>query len=103
MAIAKNRKRATVEVGTAADEFPWLALLLVISIVALFFQLYTPAWWGMLGILGAVWWWTISILATVWWTFVAIIDVRNWTWKVYAAVSATAIFVLVGVKAWLDR
>jgi hypothetical protein len=83
--------------------FPWLGLLLIVSIIMLFFQVFPGTWWGLTGVLGTAWWALMGLLGTAWWTFLAIVDVRNWTWKVYASLCAIAIFGLVGAKAWLER
>lgn len=88
MPISKAPERATVQ----PTGFPWLGVLLVVSLVTLFFQFFPGVWWGLVG-----------ALEMAWLGFLAIVDVRNWTWKVYATLSAIAIVALIGLKAWLER
>jgi hypothetical protein len=59
----------------------WLHGLLVLSCASLFFQLFPSLWWAIVGAL----------------------DPRLWSWKAYAALFATAIVVLVAVRAWQER
>jgi hypothetical protein len=80
----KKARKATV---VAHDEeergFPWLEGALVVSTVALFFQLFPGT--------GAS---VVSFLALV----LSYFDVRGWTWRSYAVVCAIAITALVILK-----
>ena len=60
--------------------FPWLGVLLAVSIVSLVFQLFPSVWWGLL----------------------AIVDIRSWSWRSWAVASAVWIVCLVGMKTWRD-
>lgn len=84
----KKARKVTAVVHDEAAGFPWLELALIVSAVALFFQLFP-------GILANI----VSFLAIVF----SYIDVRGWTWRSYATVSVVAIVSLVALRAWLER
>lgn len=60
---------------------PWPEMLLGISGVALFFQLFPTLFWGLL----------------------YAIDVRNWSWTVIIVLNALVVACLIGYRAWQNR
>jgi hypothetical protein len=65
---------------------PWLAMLLGMSIVVFFFQLFPSVWWS-----------GVSFVLYL----LSYLDVRAWTWRSYAVVCSLTIVGLVAMKAWL--
>lgn len=60
---------------------------------------FSSAWERVVAMMDAVGLWTTSLLSSI----LYISDIRNWTWKVFAALSATAILALLGIRTWLQR
>ena len=61
--------------------FPWLEVLLVLSVLALVFQLFPDLWFGTLFVL----------------------DFRHWTWTGWSAANAVVLLVLIFIRAWRNR
>ncbi len=86
-AMTSSRSRAKLAPIILDHEdagFPWRALGLFISCLALFFEIIPDAWWS-----------TLSFASTI----LSYLDVRGWTWHSYTGILAVTIIFLVFIRA----
>jgi hypothetical protein len=89
--MVSSPKKTRVTPAIREDDessFPWLESALVVSGLALFFQLFPGAWSSV-----------VSVAAFIF----SYVDVRGWTWRSYAVVCAVMIAALVFIKVRLDN